>query len=192
MINLFCYRTPPIIQAALISSCLLLFSCENSESAINEWNERKMLVDEARNVTSYSSQEGIIKARLKAPVMLRYQTDSNYVEFPQSLHVDFFDANKQVESWLYARYGKYVETANKVQLRDSVQVINISGDTLTTTELWWSQNEKKFYTEKEVRIATKDKRIYGGRGLEAAQDISWYIIKQPTGTVVVPENMRMQ
>ncbi|MBD0351089.1 MAG: LPS export ABC transporter periplasmic protein LptC, partial [Flavisolibacter sp.] len=91
-----------------------------------------------------------------------------------------------------ARYGKYIETTNKVQLRDSVRVININGDTLTTSELWWSQNEKKFYTDKEVRIATKDKRIYGGKGLEAAQDISWYIIKQPTGSVVVPENMRMQ
>ncbi len=192
MINRFRYRTPPIVQAALIGSCLLLFSCENSESAINEWNERKMLVDEARNVTSYFSQQGIIRARLTAPLMLRYQTDSNYVEFPKSLHVDFFDANKQIESWLDARYGKYVESANKVQLRDDVRVINNSGDTLTTEELWWSQNEKKFYTDKEVRIAKKDQRIFGGKGLEAAQDISLYIIRQPTGTVVVPENMRMQ
>ena len=192
MINRFRYRTPPILQAALFSSCLLFFSCENSESAINEWNERKMLVDEAKNITSYFSQQGITKARVTAPLMLRYQTDSNYVEFPKSLHVDFFDANTQVESWLDARYGKYVETTNKVQLRDSVRVINIHGDTLTTSELWWSQSDKKFYTDKEVRIATKDKRIYGGKGLEAAQDISWYIIKQPTGTVVVPESMRMQ
>ncbi|MBD0285435.1 MAG: LPS export ABC transporter periplasmic protein LptC [Flavisolibacter sp.] len=170
----------------------MFFGCENSERAINEWNERRVLVEEARSIDTYFSQQGIMRARVKAPLMLRYQTDSTYVEFPKSLHVDFFDANKKVESWLDARYGKYIETTNKVQLRDSVRVININGDTLTSSELWWSQNEKKFYTDKEVRIATKDKRIYGGKGLEAAQDISWYIIKQPTGSVVVPENMRMQ
>lgn len=190
MIKFFRYRTPPV-QAALVG-CLLLLGCENDESAINEWNERKVMVEEARNVVSYFSQQGAVKAKVTAPLMLRYQADTTYVEFPKSLHVDFFDAQKKVESWLDARYGKYTELSNQVLLRDSVRVINVAGDTLTTSELWWSQNEKKFYTDKEVQITTKDKRIFGGKGLEAAEDISWYIIKQPTGTLLVPESYSVE
>ena len=72
-------------------------------------------------------------------------------------------------------------------LKDSVVVYNIKGDTLRSSELWYNQALQKYYTDTPVWIHTKDKRIYGEKGLEAAQDLSWYIIKQPTGTALVPE-----
>ncbi len=121
--------------------------------------------------------------------MLRYNTDTVYTEFPKTLHVDFYNDSTKVESQLDALYAKYFESLNKVFLRDSVTIFNIKGDTLRTPELWWDQIQKKFYTDKQVRIQTKDKHIYGGKGLEAGQDFSWYIIKQPTGTVLMPSDM---
>lgn len=178
--------------AAILFSCLFVSGCENDERMIEAWTGKKLLVEEAKDVTSYFSQAGRLKATLKAPVMLRYQSDTAIVEFPKSLHVDFFDSSSKRESWLDARYGKYIESYNKVLLRDSVIVINIKGDTLTTPELWWDQGQGKFFTDSVVRIATKDRRIIGGKGMEAAQDISWYIIKRPTGALLVPENMQVQ
>lgn len=178
--------------AAILISCLFVSGCENDERMIEAWTGKKLLVEEAKDVTSYFSQAGRLKATLKAPVMLRYQSDTAIVEFPKSLHVDFFDSSSKRESWLDARYGKYIESYNKVLLRDSVIVINIKGDTLTTPELWWDQSQGKFFTDSVVRIATKDRRIIGGKGMEAAQDISWYIIKRPTGALLVPENMQVQ
>jgi hypothetical protein len=68
-------------------------------------------------------------------------------------------------------------------------VVNVRGDTLQTSELWWDQQQRKFYTDKEVRITQKDKRIVGGKGMEAGQDMSWYIIKRPTGTVLMEDEM---
>jgi len=178
-----------IIQAAILCSCLFFCSCENDEKTLKEWTEKKVMVEEADHITSLLSQEGKLKARLTAPLMLRYNADTTYTEFPKSLHVDFYNDSTQVESQLNALYGKYLESSNKVFLRDSVIVFNVKGDTLRTPELWWDQNKKIFYTDKLVRIHTKDKHIYGGRGLEAGQDFSWYIIKQPTGTVLMPEDM---
>ncbi|HEY0732629.1 MAG TPA: LPS export ABC transporter periplasmic protein LptC [Chitinophagaceae bacterium] len=180
------------LWAAILISCLFVSGCENDERMIDAWTGKRQLVEEAKDVTSYFSQAGRLKATLKAPLMLRYQSDTAIVEFPNTLHVDFFDSSSKRESWLDARYGKYIESYNKVLLRDSVRVINVKGDTLTTPELWWDQNQGKFFTDSVVRIATKDRRIIGGKGMEAAQDISWYIIKRPTGALLVPENMQIQ
>ena len=68
-------------------------------------------------------------------------------------------------------------------------VINIKGDTLQTPELWWDQNTKKFYTDKEVRIAQKTKHIYGGKGMIADQDLSNIEIKFPTGNVLMDNSV---
>jgi LPS export ABC transporter protein LptC len=177
-----------ILRAAIIFSCFFVLGCENDESAINEWMDKKVMVEEAKGVTSLFSQGGKLRAKLTSPLMLRYLGDTIYIEFPNTLHVDFYDSTKTRESWVDAMYGKYFENLNKVLLKDSVQVINIKGDTLKTPELWWDQNLKIFFTDSTVRISTKDKRIYGGKGLEASQDMSWYVIKQPTGTIRVSED----
>jgi LPS export ABC transporter protein LptC len=177
------------IQAAIIFSCLFVCGCENDERMLNAWTENKLMVEEARSVTSFISQNGHVKAKLTAPLMLRYQKDTVMVEFPKTLHVDFYDSTSRVESRLDARYGKYLENLNRVLLKDSVRVVNVQGDTLLTSELWWDQELKKFYTDSTVRIIQKDKHIRGGKGMEASQDLMWYTIRQPTGTVLVGDEM---
>jgi LPS export ABC transporter protein LptC len=181
-----------ILQAATLCSCLFILSCENDEREVNAWNEKKEMVETAKNITTLFSQNGKLRATLKAPLMLRYQQDTIKVEFPKSLHVDFFDSSRKRESWLDARFGRYYESYNRVLLRDSVRVINIKGDTLTTQELWWDQNTGKFYTDSTVRIITIDKRIRGGKGMEASQDLNSYTIRYPTGTVLVGDELQLQ
>ncbi len=180
------------MQAVALCSCLFVLSCENDERKIRDLTEKKIMVEEAKNITSLLSQQGQIRAKLTAPQMLRYQTDSVYVEFPRSLHVDFYDGNAQLESSLDARYGKYIESHSKVLLRDSVVVINVKGDTLRTSELWWDQSTKMFFTDKIVRIHKKGENIMGGKGLEASQDLINILIKQPTGTMLMPGDMMVQ
>ena len=173
------------MQAALFCGCLLFISCENDERTIAAWTVKKEMVEEATNINTLFTLSGNLKANLKAPLMLRYQSDTVYIEFPKTLHVDFFDSSGKRESWLDAGYGKHFETLNRVLLRDSVRVINIKGDTMTTSELWWNQDLKKFYTDSVVRITTIDKQIRGGKGLEASQDLNNVRIKKPTGTVLM-------
>lgn len=182
MTKLFLFQHK-FLQAAIIGSCLFVLGCENDERSIKAWSDKVQMVEEVTNVNTLFSQNGNMKAKLKAPKMLRYLGDTVYVEFPKTVHVDFFDSAGKKESWLDAQYGKYIETAGKVLLRDSVQLINIQGDTLRTPELWWDQTERIFYTDSVIRIITKDKKIRGGKGLRAGQDLSSYTIKQPTGTV---------
>ncbi len=163
----------------LISTFFL--SCENDPSKIKEWTEKKELVEVGKNIESYLSMGGKMKAKLTSPLMYRYQSDTIYSEFPNSLHVDFYDDSVKVTSWLTALYAKYFETLNKVYLRDSVTVINKDGDTLRCPELWWDQNLQKFYTDKPARLDGKDKNIVGTQGLEATQDLKIITFKYPTG-----------
>jgi LPS export ABC transporter protein LptC len=190
MIKAFFHKK--IFQAAIYCSCLFVLGCENDERDIDAWTGKKIMIEEAIQVNTLFSQSGNLKANLKSPLMLRYLGDTVYVEFPKTLHVDFYDSLGKRESWLDAKYGKYMESLNKVFLKDSVRVININGDTLRTSELWWDQTAKIFYTDSVISIITKDKRIRGGKGLVAAQDLNSYTIKQPTGTVLVSNSILAQ
>lgn len=174
---------------AAVSFSLFLFSCENDEKEVDALTKKIISVDEGIDIVSYYSQEGKVKAKLTAPLMRNYQTDSPYIEFPKSLHVDFYNDSMRIESQLNARYGKYRQNEKKVFLRDSVEVFNINGDTLRSRELWWDQVRKQFYTDKPARIYRADKTIiYGENGLTAAQDFSEVTIHKSSGQLPAPKD----
>lgn len=174
---------------------LLCFcACENDMEKVIGNSVRKPNIEQALNIESFLSQNGKLRAKLTAPLMLRYALDTSYLEFPKTLHVNFFDSTGKVESQVDALYGKYFESRSLVYLRDSVVVFNIKGDTLRTPELWWDQNTKKFYTNKVVHIRRKDQQIVGAHGMEATQDLAdilVYQIESPS-FITVPDSMKVQ
>jgi LPS export ABC transporter protein LptC len=175
-------------RAALFLGCLFVMAaCENDEREVENLYSKKIAVEEAVRVESFMSEGGKVKAKLTAPFMLRYQADSPYIEFPRTLHVDFYDDSAKVESILDARYAKYFEYAHKVLLRDSVRVINLKdGDTLRTQELWWDQNKQEFYTEDTAYIHQPDKVVMATKGLRAKQNLTSYNFLGAKGGVLVP------
>ena len=179
-INLFL----PVLS---ISCCLFISACENDPKMIDDWSKKKEMVEVGKNIEAYLSQESKVKAKLTAPLMLRHEADTLYTEFPNSLHVDFYDDSTKIESWVDSKHGKYFENMDKVYLWDSVVVINIKGDTLKSQDLWWDQNTKLFYTDKYAQYLRKDKQIYPGKGLEATQDFKRITFKEPTGIVHVSD-----
>ncbi len=92
----------------VFAALFFVLSCENDMKEVDELMKKKVAVEEAINVTSYMSQEGRMKAKLTSPFMVIQQTDSQYVEFPRTLHVDFYNdsANTVIESTLDALYEK--------------------------------------------------------------------------------------
>ena len=192
MIKAFFYKL--FLQAALLLSCLFFYSCENDPDIVNKGTERKANIEVAYKIESLLSQNGRLKARLISPYMLRYSLDTSYLEFPKTLHVNFYDSTGKVESQLDALYGKYLESRSKVYLRDSVVVFNVKGDTLWAPDLWWDQNTRMFYTNRLVRIRRKDQYIIGSKGMEATQDLSDIVIYQleRPSYITVPDSMRME
>lgn len=169
------YFTGTMISAALITGCFFISACENDLKKVDNITQKKTGVEEAREIVSYFSEGGRVKARLLSPLMRRFMVDSSYMEFPNTLHVDFYDDSIKIESTLDARYAKYMESQKKIFLKDSVMVISLqTGDTLKSRELWWDQNKEEFYTDKPAEYHQRNGNVlYHRNGLRAAQDLSW-------------------
>lgn len=165
----------------LLSAALL--GCENDETKVNAIFTKKLGVDEALNIESFMSQGGIMKAKLTAPKMLRYQDTSARIELPNTLHVDFFDSTLNIENRLDANAATYFENRKFVFLKENIKVYNIKGDTLFCKELTWDQNQERFYTDKPVRIHTPDIIMYG-EGLSAPQDFKTFEIYRVTNSII--------
>jgi LPS export ABC transporter protein LptC len=176
--------------AALLLGCFFVITaCENDPQEVDNLFNKKIMLEEAVQIESYLSEKGIVKAKLTSPYMLRRQADSAYMEFPRTLHVDFYDTTSRIESTLDARYAKYFEYDRKVLLRDSVVVINITnGDTLRTSELWWDQNKEEFYTTAPSRIHQRTQTLFAQQGLRAAQNLSWKEFNQASGRILTSDS----
>jgi LPS export ABC transporter protein LptC len=170
------------ILLAALCGCLF-FGCVNDVKKTQALFDKKIGVDEATDVESYLSQGGKMKGKLTSPVMYRYQDTLPRIEFPKTLHVDFFDDSLKVESQLDAMFARYFETQNKVFLKDSVTVFNVQGDTLHCNELWWDQGLQKFHTDKPVRIHRKDMIMFGV-GLEAPQNFKTFEMYHITNSII--------
>jgi LPS export ABC transporter protein LptC len=186
MISLFSHKRI-FNAAALFMGCCFVCACENDEKVLIELNKKVVMTEEAIDMESLLSQDGKLRAKLKAPLMIRVFDDSVHADFPKSLHCDFYDQNTMIETWLDSRKGRYYENLNKVYLWDSVVVINRGGDTLKCLDLWWDQNTKLFYSDNYAEYRTPDKQIFPGKGLEATQDFSRVTFKYPTGQLKVSE-----
>ena len=178
---------PVFYTAALVISCFFVYSCENKQKDIDVWFKDKVMTEVALNIESYISNEGKMKAKLTAPVMYRVLADTQYIEFPKTMHVDFYDDSTKIETWLDCKYGKYFESLNKVYLRDSVKVVSIKGDTLTCDDLWWDQNQQKFYTDKPAKLKSPVNFIDAKYGLEATQDFKDIKFKEVKDSRILTE-----
>ena len=177
--------------AAMMCSCFFFLACENDQKTLDEIMGSKKMTEEAKDIETYLSQGSMLKAKLWAPYMLRSSSDTTFVEFTKSLHVNFFDSTGRVDSHLDSKYGKYYESLDKVYLRDSVLVYNMQGDSLRSPDLWWDQNTQMFYTDKNVWIKRQG-TVLLGKGMDSKQDLSDIHIKQVTGLVDVPDSLRPQ
>lgn len=162
----------------LLSMGIVMHACENDVREVRDLGTKKIGVEEGKNIESFLSNGGKMKARLTAPVMLRYLYDSPRVEFPHKLHVDFYDSLTTVESQLSAHYGRYLENDNKVFLKDSVIVFNRKRDTLWCEELYWDQYKGTFFTDKPAILSQQNPRqkIYSAKGLDADQNFTKFTL----------------
>jgi LPS export ABC transporter protein LptC len=139
-------------------------------------------VENGKNIELFYSENGILKVRVTAPVLTRYNTDKPYTEFNEGVIVDFYDDSLKVISHLTANYGIRYEDELKTVVKNDVQVVNEKGEHLSTEELVWDERKHIIYSDKFVKISTPDQVLYG-EGLEADEQLTRYIIKKPQGTI---------
>lgn len=134
---------------------------------------------QASNVETYYSDSADLKLKLQAAKQLEF--DNRDREFPEGVSLTFYSDKGQVNATLKANYGKKKHKTGIYTVEGDVVIKSYKKNKQLNTELLnWNPETQKVYTDKFVRIKTKDE-ILTGEGLVADQDFENYRIKNPAG-----------
>jgi LPS export ABC transporter protein LptC len=172
----------PLIGGIIV----FLSACEGDIEKVKLMSREKNFPDQSMtNAEIIHTTNGRLKVKITSPEINRYTSvEEPHTIFPQGLHVQFYDSTLTVESVISANYAIYHESSDLWEAKNDVVTINNEGDTLNTEYLIWNQNEEVIYTDRYVRITTKDGIIHG-KGFEANQDFTNWRIKETTGSIEV-------
>jgi LPS export ABC transporter protein LptC len=168
---------------------LVIFnSCENDLSKLPGNEIKDLDADRASEVTFIYSENGKTKAKLYTKEFVGNENARPpYIDFKKGVRMELFDENLKIENIVTAKTARYYNKDGNVIAKDSVVARNTKGEKMQSEELIWNRKLEKFYTEKFVRITTKDQIVWG-EGLEANQDFSHIIIKNQRGSIPVNSN----
>ena len=162
---------------------LLTMACHQTETA--QPVEYEGPLREAGDVDLLYSEKDRIKVKMVAKKILEFKTGDQ--EFPEGLYLEFYSELGILTSTLKANQAYYFKEENKWRGRGNVEVRNIEKQQqLNTEELFWKPETKKIFTEKFVTIKLENEILYGV-GLDAAQDLSTYTIKDPKGELLIKD-----
>ena len=156
---------------------VMLFSCGNPTSVIQQLASDDTLSGIiAYDIVYYRSDSGIVQVELTAPMMVRLESDSSYLEFPKGFHANVLNNDHEIVSEISADYG-----INRTEERVVVAIGNVSvenhekGQSMYSDRLFWYQDTKMIYTRSKVRIVMPDKDIVGD-SLVAGEGFDEYTI----------------
>ncbi|MCB2197297.1 MAG: LPS export ABC transporter periplasmic protein LptC [Bacteroidetes bacterium] len=176
-----------IIIPAIAGIIMFFSSCErNNIEKINQITAEIDAPDIAvTNTEIVFSKNGRIEVKLISNQINRYfDEEEPYTEFPEGLYVEFYDSTNNVTSFIKANYCIYDEKEELWTAENDVVSVSDEGDTLNTDFLIWDQKKEKIYSDQYVRITNEDGIIHG-KGFEANQDLSDWVIKNSSGTINV-------
>jgi len=178
---------------------LLLILIIVSTSACNtkyaKKNVAKMLqadtilyTQEGINVEIEYTDSGSLKAVIFAKKLLGFKQDGNEIlKMPEGIKADFYNKDGIKESFLTANKGISYQTKKITEVFENVVVENNKGERLNTELLIWDQGKQTIYTEKFVKITTKNE-IITGEGLKGKQDFSEWTILKPRGLIQIKKD----
>ncbi len=158
-----------------------LNACSNDIQEINSLIDSKEIKQErAYDVELIYSDSAVVKVKVISPVLLRHLDRINpRDEFPNGIHVNFYNDQKRVGSYLDAKYALRIEKEKKIIVKDSVVFYNKQNDKLETSELVWDEKNSKVSSEKFVMITRPSKGdTIMGYGLDANEDFTRFEIKR--------------
>jgi len=160
-----------------LAAAVIFASCNNSE--LKEPIEYTGPQRKAENVELYYSEKGRVKVKMQAAEVFEFLSGDR--EFPKGIYLEFYNEFGKLESTLRANHAYYFKKENQWRGRGKVEVKNIEkNEQLNTEELFWLPEKERIFTDKFVTIREQGDVVYG-EGLEAKQDMSDYIIKDPKG-----------
>lgn len=180
-----CLRIPCFCLALLSIASI---GCENDIEKVKlVTGKDRIPVEHATGLNIVYSDSSVMKVRVVAKLMNRYQGDDPYTEMPEGVKVEFFDKDLRPSTTMTAKRAVKREKSQQMEAFGNVEVVNAKGEKLNTEHLLWNEITKKISSDEFVKITTSDKIIYG-KGFESNQDFTSYRIFKITGTINISRN----
>lgn len=139
------------------------------------------------DVSTLISDSGVTRYRIEAELWQIYdKAEPPYQEFPAGIYLEQFDENLDVQASLKADYGHYNETEQIWMLRGNVHALNRKGEQFDSPCMYWSQKQKRVYSDTTIKI-TRETSIIEGVGFESNEEMSKYTILHPTGVFPIKD-----
>lgn len=166
----------------------LLAACENDMNEVNRVTKSNQpQFDYAEEIEILYSEDGMVRARINAPELVKNTIGKPFTEFSKGVRVEILNAAKEPISLLTANYGKRYDKSEETIVQNEVIVTNKTGEMLETEELTRNDKTGELYTDAFVKITTPNEVIYG-MGLQANEDFSWYRIDSVQGTMRIKQS----
>jgi LPS export ABC transporter protein LptC len=137
-------------------------SCENKIGLIPKSDLLTLPSLTVKDFKTVFTDSGKLQLVMSSPLMEKYDnTDFPYSEFKSGINAVFYSGQKEPVGSVTAKYAKFTNSNNTWELKDSVVVINESGDKLETEVLNWDQEKDLIYTDRFVKITNEDQIIQG-------------------------------
>jgi len=174
-------------STVILFIAVLFFSCKTDIKKINELDIKHLPSQKAKNITILRTDSTIIKAEIFAPEVEHFFSLKNpYTNFPKGLEATSYKKYPVIETSLSCQKAKHLINEQLWIVENKVVVINDIGYKLETELLYWDEEKRSIYTEKDVRITTENEIIWG-KGLTADQDFKDYEIIEPVGSIYIDE-----
>ncbi len=147
----------------VISMGMFCYACKNDVKEVEDVIKTNDDPNEtSEDVELTFSDGGVIQMKMKAPLLEKYNLeDGNKLNWPKGIHVFFYDSVDVVRSELTSKKAHLLEHEKFMLVRDSVVFFNTDNEKLETEELQLFFDKDSIYTDKFVKISTKDGVIVG-------------------------------
>ena len=179
---------PALKPVGLLAVCILLLlvtACENDLNKVKAVSAKELSnpVDTTRGVDVLYSDSAHVKARMQAPLMLRFNTQKPYYEMPKGVKVTFFDIKAREQGTITADYAITSNDDKVIELRHHVVLSNPVGDTFKSDEMTWDQNKKQVFTNAPWQLNKMDGTALTGMHFRSNETFTEYYFDDGKGDI---------
>ena len=174
------------MQSILFCFCILLFSCSNDPKIVETFVSIENLPSETIKEAELTyTEKGKVKVKIISKQIERYTARST-INFSGGIIVYFYNDSAIITSTLTAEEAIIDEKKEQMMAQVNVELVNHKQEKLNTEQLIWDEKSNLIFTEKTVRITTKEEVIFG-EGFESTPDFFSYKITNVRGSINIKD-----
>ena len=175
------------MQSIIVCFLVFLFSsCSNDPKVVETFAPNENFPSETIKEAELTyTEKGKVKVKIIAKKIERY-TASSTINFSGGIIVYFYNDSAIITSTLTAEEAIIDEKKEQMMAQVNVELVNHKQEKLNTEQLIWDEKSNLIFTEKTVRITTKEEVIFG-EGFESTPDFSSYKITNVRGSINIKD-----